>query len=65
MEFLYTSVLDPGLSAGELSELALVADEYLVPDLMWQAEALLVECLVSVVLDGSGYGGGMGGWACS
>lgn len=47
LEFLYTGVLDPLLSAGELSELALIADEYLVPDLTLQAEALLVEYLVS------------------
>lgn len=47
LEFLYTGVLDPSLSAGELSELALIADEYLVPDLTLQAEALLVEYLVS------------------
>ena len=47
LEFLYTGVLDPGLSAGELSELALVADEYLVPDLTQQVEMLLVERLVS------------------
>ena len=39
--------MDPGLSAGELSELALVADEYLVPDLTQQVETLLVERLVS------------------
>lgn len=47
LEFLYTGVLNPLLSAGELSELALIADEYLVPDLTLQAEALLVEYLVS------------------
>lgn len=46
LEFLYTGVLDTSLSTRELSELALIADEYLVPDLTRQAEALLVECLV-------------------
>ena len=46
LEFLYTGVLDPSLSTGELSELALIADEYLVPDLTRQVEALLVESLV-------------------
>lgn len=49
--FLYTGVLDPGLSAGELSELALIADEYLVPDLTQQAETVLVEYLVSAWFD--------------
>ncbi|CAM9822278.1 unnamed protein product [Ectocarpus sp. 4 AP-2014] len=47
LEFLYTGVLDTSLSTRELSELALIADEYLVPDLIRQAEALLVECLAS------------------
>ncbi|CAN0450552.1 unnamed protein product [Ectocarpus sp. 8 AP-2014] len=47
LEFLYTGVLDTSLSTRELSELALIADEYLVPDLTRQAEALLVECLAS------------------
>lgn len=47
LEFLYTGVLDTSLSTRELSELTLIADEYLVPDLTRQAEALLVECLVS------------------
>lgn len=46
LEFLYTGVLLPSLSTRELSELALIADEYLVPDLTRQAETLLVECLV-------------------
>lgn len=46
LEFLYTGVLNPRLSTGELCELALIADEYLVPDLTRQAEDLLVECLV-------------------
>lgn len=46
LEFLYTGVLNPSLSTGELSELALIADEYLVPDLTRQMEALLVESLV-------------------
>lgn len=50
LEFLYTGVLDPGLSTAELSELALIADEYLVPDLTRQAEKLLVECLVSAFI---------------
>ncbi|CAM9211740.1 unnamed protein product, partial [Hapterophycus canaliculatus] len=45
LEFLYTGVLIPSLPTRELSELALIADEYLVPDLTRQAEALLVECL--------------------
>eukprot|EP00903_Cladosiphon_okamuranus_P021748 g19996.t1 len=45
LEFLYTGVLDPSLSTGDLSELALIADEYLVPDLTRQAEALLMERL--------------------
>lgn len=46
LDFLYTGVLIPSLSTRELSELTLIADEYLVPDLTRQAEALLVECLV-------------------
>lgn len=47
LEFCYTGVLDPSLSAAELSELALLADEYLVPELALQVESLLVETLVS------------------
>ncbi len=46
LDFLYTGVLNPSLSTRELSELALVADEYLVLDLTEQVEALLVERLV-------------------
>lgn len=46
LDFLYTGVLNPSLSTRELSELALVADEYLVLDLTQQVEALLVERLV-------------------
>lgn len=46
LDFLYTGVLNPSLSTRELSELALVADEYLVLDLTHQVEALLVERLV-------------------
>lgn len=53
LEFLYTGVLNPSLSAGELSELALIADEYLVPDLTRQVEALLVESLVRCCRDPS------------
>lgn len=46
LEFLYTGILDPALSTAELSEAALIADEYLVPELTHQAEMLLVEALV-------------------
>lgn len=47
LEFCYTCVLDPNISTVELSELVLLADEYLVPELALQAERLLVESLVS------------------
>lgn len=47
LDFLYTGLLDPSTSPGELAELALIADEYLVPELTEQAEMLLVETLVS------------------
>lgn len=47
LEFCYTGVLDPSLSVAELSELALLADEYLTPDLTQQVEIILVEILVS------------------